>query len=117
MADKWIARILNSNFGNMLITNFQKIYTQTFWTKDTLKITVTVLWVEATSTLAGFNSSILVELRVRTLMTCQNSMTFHDFFHDLLKYSMTKVKLLPSGSSVKTIIYSTEMNLIFGLAS
>ena len=27
--------------------------------------------------------------RVRTLMTCQNSMIFHDFFHDLLKNSMT----------------------------
>ena len=27
--------------------------------------------------------------RVRTLMTCQNSMTFHDFFHDLLKNSIT----------------------------
>ena len=40
-------------------------------------------------------------------------MTFHDFFHDLLKYSMTKVKLLPSGSSVKTIIYSTEMKFDF----
>ena len=24
-----------------------------------------------------------------TLMTCQNSMTFHDFFHDLLKNPMT----------------------------
>ena len=27
--------------------------------------------------------------RVRTLMTCPNSMTFHDFFHDLLKKPMT----------------------------
>ena len=26
--------------------------------------------------------------RIRTLMTCQKSMTFHDFFHELLKYSM-----------------------------
>ena len=34
------------------------------------------------STIVGCN-------RVRTLMTHQNSMTFHDFFHDFLKYSMT----------------------------
>ena len=27
--------------------------------------------------------------RVRTLMTCPNSLTFHDFFHDLLKKPMT----------------------------
>ena len=51
--------------------------------------------------------------KVRTLLTCQNSMTFHNFFHDLLKYSMTWVKLLPSGSTVKTIIYSKEIKFDF----
>ena len=40
-------------------------------------------------------------------------MTFHDFFHDLLKYSMTWVKLLQSGSSVKTIISSVEIKFDF----
>ena len=51
--------------------------------------------------------------RVCTLMTCEDYMTFHNF----LKNSMTLVKQLSSGSSVKTIIYSTEIKLIFGLVS
>ena len=43
-------------------------------------------------------------------------MTFHDFFRDLLKNSITWVKQLFSESNVKTIIDSTEINfqLIFG---
>ena len=35
-------------------------------------------------------------------------MTFHDFFHDLLENSITKVKQLFSESNVK-ITYSTEI--------
>ena len=51
--------------------------------------------------------------RVCTLMTCQNSMTFLDFFHDLLKNPITLVKQLSSGNSAKTIIYSTEIKFDF----
>ena len=40
-------------------------------------------------------------------------MTFHDFFHDILKNPMTHVKQLSSGSRVKTIIHSTEINFEF----
>ena len=51
--------------------------------------------------------------RVRTLKTCEDYMTFHHF----LKNSMTLDKQLSSGSSVKTIIYLTEIKLIFGPVS
>ena len=40
-------------------------------------------------------------------------MTFHDFFHDLLKNPKTQVKQLSFGSSVKTIIYSTGVKFDF----
>ena len=40
-------------------------------------------------------------------------MTFHDFLHDLMKNSFTQFKQLSSGSSVKIIIYSTEIKLNF----
>ena len=65
----------------------QKVNKHLYFLKVLLK-TVTY-WQQQQQQFLVTHLEVSYNYRVRTLMTCPNSMTFHDFFHDFLKKPMT----------------------------